>query len=183
MSRMIIKYSLVIILITLSVVSDIKTYKIKNKVVFPFMIIGILLNTFFAGYEGAINALLGTIIPIFLLIILYALRMLGAGDIKLFSAIGAIIGYQNVLMNMAYSFLSGGVIALGIIYIHNNGMQRIHYLIQYFKTCFLTTSIQPYTDFQDKKDGTKFRFSFAIASGTLIMLIIYFINIIINLMS
>ncbi len=183
MSRMLIKYSLVIILITLSLISDIKTYKIKNTIVFPFMIIGLFINIFYDGYKGTMNAVLGIIIPVLLLIILYALRMLGAGDIKLFSAIGAIMGIQNVLINMVYSFLSGGVIALGIICLHNNGKQRLHHLLHYFKSCFLTVSFQPYIDFQDKKDGAKFHFSFAIATGTLITLIIYFINIVINVMS
>jgi len=75
------------------------------------------------GVRGLLDSLLGIIVPFLLLIVLYALRMLGAGDVKLFSAIGAVLGVRAALWIMAYSFLAGGVIALIILIINRNGKE------------------------------------------------------------
>lgn len=130
------------------------------------MLAGIATNTIFFGVNGFIFSITGCLVPVLLLIIFFALRMLGAGDIKLFAAIGSIMGLEFVLYNMAYSFLAGGVIALGILTVNRNGAQRFRHLWRYLKSCFLTLSLQPYTNFEDKSDRAKFRFSYAVACGT-----------------
>ncbi|MCG8499715.1 MAG: A24 family peptidase [Firmicutes bacterium] len=173
MRKIDVQYFEVIILVLLALISDIRTYKIKNIIVFPFMIIGMVTNTLINGFEGFMFSLAGCIIPVILLILLYILRMLGAGDIKLFSAIGAIMGSGFVLYTIAYSFLCGGVMALCLMIIHKHGKQRLYYLYRYLKTCLITLSVHPYTDFEDKTDGAKFHFAYAVACGTLITLILY----------
>lgn len=126
---------------------------------------------YYQKFNGVLHSLAATVLPVLLLIILYILRMLGAGDIKLFSAIGAIMGVKFILYTIIYSFLSGGVIALALISLRKNGKQRLTYLYTYIKNCILTRSFQQYTAFDDKSDGSKFHFSYAIVCGTLISLV------------
>lgn len=164
----------IIVLLALALISDIKTYKIKNNIVFPFIIIGILTNMHLHGIAGIVFSFKGLIAPILLLIIFFALRMLGAGDIKLFSAIGSIMGLEFILYTILYSFLAGGAIALLLIIVRKNGIKRFTYFFQYLKSCFLNLAILPYTDFDDKSDGGKFRFAFAIACGVAIYAIIIY---------
>jgi len=104
------------------------------------------------------------IVPFLLLIVLYALRMLGAGDVKLFSAIGAVLGLERALDNGLF-FFGGGVIALIILIINRNGKERLMHLFNYLKTVFLTFSIQPYTNFEDKDGKAVFRMTYAITCG------------------
>ena len=148
----IVGYIELLILIILALISDIKTYKIKNAIVVPFWLIGIATNIFMRGAAGGKAALMGIAMPIILLILLYILRMLGAGDIKLFAAVGAIMGVNFVLYSMAYSFLSGGIIALLIVLSNRNGCQRFRYFFNYIKGCFLSVSLRPYTNFNDKSE-------------------------------
>ena len=54
---------------------------------------------------------LGIVLPIALLFLLYQFGFLGAGDIKLFAALGAFIGME-VWRIVLYSFLFGGVLSL-----------------------------------------------------------------------
>ena len=131
-----------------------------------------MLNCITRGFEGLSWSFLAAIIPAVLLIVLFALRMLGAGDIKLLCAIGAIMGVPFVLYTMAFSFLSGGIMAIGIMLVRGNLKQRLIHIAAYLKTCFLTHKFMPYTDFGDKSDGAKFHFSLAIAAGCSIQIIL-----------
>ena len=111
------------------------------------------------------DSILAAVLPAIILFALFALTMLGAGDIKLFCAAGSIAGVVFILYGMAYSFLAGGAIAIALMIIRGNFRQRAKYLLSYLKTCLLTLSIKPYSDFDNKDDGAKFRFSYAIACG------------------
>lgn len=162
----------IIILLILALKSDIKTYKIKNNIVLPFIVIGFLTNMYLDGIAGILFSFKGMAFPIITLIIFFVLRMLGAGDIKLFSAIGAIMGLEFVLYTIVYSFLAGGVISLVLIIIRKNVFERFKHFFQYLKSCILTQSILQYTDFDDKSDGGKFRFAFAMVCGVFINIVI-----------
>ena len=167
MNPLIIKFTELILLVILAVLSDLKTYKIKNLIVFPFILLGLTINFLFDGLIGAEFSFLGIIIPFVLLFPFFALRMMGAGDIKLFCGIGSIMGIKFVLYTIVYSFLSGGFIALALIMIRKNSKQRLIQLFQYFNISMSTFSFLPYNDFENKSDGSKFHFSLAIACGAL----------------
>ena len=167
MAKIAISYIEGIVLLIIALKSDIRSRKIKNIVTLPFIIAGLLTNLIFSGYEGLRDSLLGIIIPIVLLFALYALRMLGAGDIKLFSALGAVFGLRDVVKIMAYSFVSGGIIAFVIILIRKNAKERFLHLYNYLKSVLLTLHITPYTEFDRKEDTGKFPFAYAIFCGGL----------------
>ena len=130
---------------------------------------GIILNTSQEGYSGLWNSILGITAPFILLILFFALKMLGAGDIKLFCAIGSITGINFILYNLIYSFLCGGIIALIFMIARKNAYERFKYLLSYFKRCILSFKIYPYSD-GNKKDDSHFRFAYAIACGTIVQL-------------
>lgn len=164
----IITYLELSLLLILALISDIRLYKIKNKIILPFVIAGIITNFVGYGSYGLKDSLIGVVIPVLLLIILYVARMLGAGDIKLFGGIGAIMGSQFVIFAMAYSFLAGGVIAMILILVRKNARKRLSHLFKYLKACIMSFTLLPYSDFKEKNDGSKFHFAIAIVCGTLI---------------
>lgn len=170
--KLTVRYIELIVLILLALISDVKTYKIKNFLVLPFILIGLATNSFLEGFGGVSHYLLAAFLPLLLLLILFAARMLGAGDIKLFSAVGAIMGVRFVLYCMAYSFLSGGIIALALIILRKNGKERLNHLLKYLKLCLVTFSIQPYADFKEEDGRARFHFTFAIACGVIITYLI-----------
>ena len=57
----------------------------------------------------------GLLVPILILGILFIFRMLGAGDIKLLSVIGSMIGPTKILNCISYSFLIGAVISAALM--------------------------------------------------------------------
>lgn len=160
------------ILITLSLVSDTREYKIKNTITLGISTIGLITNLILYGLEGLIFSLAGWLIPVVLLFIFFALRMLGAGDIKLFAAVGAIMGWKFSVYSIIYSFIAGGIIALIIMLVRKNAIKRLRYFIHYIKNCLLTLSLQDYSDFKNHSAEDKFRFSYAAAPGILLQAVI-----------
>ncbi|HPD01658.1 MAG TPA: A24 family peptidase [Acetivibrio sp.] len=158
------------ILTAIALASDIRHYKIRNKLTFTFMLIGLVTGFVLDGTDGLFDSFLGIAAPFVILILLYALRMLGAGDIKLFCAIGAVMGFGEGIQIMAYSFLAGGVIAAIIIIAGKNAKRRFLYMFNYLKCTFLSKSIQPYTDFEQKDDKAKFKMAYAIGCGVIIFI-------------
>jgi prepilin peptidase CpaA len=161
----------------MAVLQDIGSYKIRNITSVIGLAAGLVLNLILDGPKGLLLSIFAAGIPFVLLITFFALRMLGAGDIKLFCAIGAVMGIRFILMTMIFSFLSGGIIAIILIIIRGNCSDRLRHLAEYIKACFLTRSFQPYTDFNNKNDGSKFHFSIAIAVGCIITAFILTYNI------
>jgi prepilin peptidase CpaA len=94
--------------------------------------------------------------------------MLGAGDIKLFCAIGALIGLRDILFSIAYSFLFGFIVALMIMIVRKNFISRLKRIYIYLKSCFLNMSIMPYDELSANNDG-KMHFTIPIALGTIMV--------------
>ena len=161
------KLVLITAVLLLALISDLRTYKIKNSITFSFMAVGITSNAITDGISGILLSAQGILLPFVFLVLLYAMRILGAGDIKLFCAVGAIMGAGFALHAAAYSFICGGVIAAALVLTRKNGADRFKYLFTYMKCCVISMEVLQYTDFEDRQDSSKFHFSIAAAAGTI----------------
>ena len=153
-------------------ITDVREFKIKNKTVVPFMIIGIIIGII---NKTVSDSLTGLVLPL-LLFPLFALKMLGAGDIKALCAIGAVVGFKMSLSTMIFTFLAGGVIGIGFMAVNSNLLSRIKYLGAYLRMCFLTRTMQKY-DFGGY-NKSYFRFAYAITAGTILMFVNEFVHIV-----
>lgn len=167
---MTIKLIVLFITLILSVYFDYKYLKIKNFVVYPAILSGLLINLIISGTGGLKDSFFGTIVPFITLFLLYALRFLGAGDVKLFSAIGAIMGVRFGIYCMTYSFLFGAFLALIIMIKRKNFVERFKKLFLYLRDLFILMKFEKYQEFHGEKSGV-FRFSYGILGGAIITLI------------
>lgn len=159
-------------LVLLSLVNDIRTSKISNKITVSFICMGLIINIYQEGISGLYDSLAGCFLPLLLLFPLYSLKMLGAGDIKVFCSIGSIMGIKLGILIIIFSFLSGGILAFIIMIIRKNFKTRMKYIFNFIKSCILTRSIQSYPDFSEGHGDFRFRFSYAIVCGTILCLIL-----------
>ena len=140
----ILRYAVLIFILTLAAVSDLKTYTVKNSLIAAGLAAGILMNVITRGPEGLWDSAAGIIIPVLILFVLFVLRMLGAADIKLFSVAGAFLGTRGALAVIVFSFLSGGIISLILMIKRDLFVKRLKYLFNYSKTLFRTGRPVPY---------------------------------------
>lgn len=110
-------------------ITDIITQKIFNLVLLPAFLFGIIYNAIIAGWAGLELSLLGTLAGLGVLIIPFIFGFMGAGDVKLLAAIGAIKGYIFVLYTTIGMSLAGGVIAMLIL------IYQRRFLSTIFKLC------------------------------------------------
>jgi prepilin peptidase CpaA len=156
------KYDIVFFLLLFCVISDLRTSKIKNAYVVTAIILGLAANTFLPGASGITESIKGAAVPVLSLGIFYYTGLIGAGDIKLFSSIGAVLGWKFVLYAMAYSFLACGIFALAVITRKSKLKGMFSSFFREVKLCLLTHSV---SCFEDKSRRTVIRMSPAIAAG------------------
>lgn len=110
-------------LLILAVYYDIKTKKIPNKITIPAIIIGIIWSTVNSGFDGFLINMYGFLLGLAVFLIPYMLGGMGAGDVKLMAAIGAIKGWKFILLTSLWTALAGGVIVL-VVMIYTGGLKN-----------------------------------------------------------
>jgi prepilin peptidase CpaA len=109
-------------LITLSVFSaaaaytDIRFRRIPNLLVIAGLLSGIIVRIITEGItKGLLEAAIGTAAGFLIMLLFYMVGAIGAGDVKLFGAIGAISGLWVTMSAITYSVLFAGLIGLIIL--------------------------------------------------------------------
>ena len=108
---------LLIILLGFSVFYDLKQKRIPNFLTFPAMLLGLFIYTFNGGWSGFLQGFAGFGIGIAVFFIPFALGGMGAGDVKLMGAIGALKGLEFILYTTVFTALLGGIMALAILFL------------------------------------------------------------------
>ncbi|WHY76783.1 prepilin peptidase [Neobacillus sp. WH10] len=165
---MIIEIVLVTILI-ISLYTDIRDRKILNIVTLPTILFAFIFHIGTQGMEGFLFSGKGFLTGLGLLIIPYLLGGMGAGDVKLMAAIGALMGTNFVFYSFIYTALIGGVIALVLIIKQKglvNSMKSFFYTIVFFRSNLGSMLLG-----KDKHSSISFPYGIAIVLGTLCSLI------------
>lgn len=106
------QYFILGVVITPCVIHDLRGYQIPNMWILFGWIAGALYQISQRGFMGILFWLLSLLLPILILLPLYLLRVLGAGDIKLFSVVIGILGWKSVPGVLAASFLCAAAMSL-----------------------------------------------------------------------
>jgi prepilin peptidase CpaA len=105
-----------IVLLMAAAVFDVLYRRIPNWLTVSGVLLGIALNAFIGPPEaGLVFSLAGLAVGFGIYAVLYALRAMGAGDVKLMAAVGALVGYQRWFGIFFITALIGGVMALILV--------------------------------------------------------------------
>jgi prepilin peptidase CpaA len=98
----------------IAAVCDLKTRRIPNSLTFGAALVAIAVNGYLAGWQGIGLSLAGWIVGLVLFFPFYALGGLGAGDVKLLAALGALVGPLTAVWVALFTSIAGGGMALGV---------------------------------------------------------------------
>lgn len=104
-----------VLLVLAAAAYDIRFRKIPNWLNLSGVILGVGLNCFFLGRAGLLLAISGCGLALLIYFPLFLARGMGAGDVKLMAAVGALAGPRNWLYIFLVTALLGGVAAIILI--------------------------------------------------------------------
>jgi len=117
-------------LLLTAVWSDVKSHGIPNWLVLIGIGLGLLLNSvlpegygFVSSLTGALGfnkALAGMALGLVLMLPLYILKGMGAGDVKLMAMTGAFLGPNAIVGTIITTFIVGGVLAMAVTLYHGS---------------------------------------------------------------
>ncbi len=102
---------------------DVLTYRIPNKLTYPAIGVAFLAHLVMEGPIGIAWAAAGLCIAGGAFFVLYLLRTMGAGDVKLMAAVGAFAGPSKAVEIALYSAIAGGILAF-IIAVYKGRLRR-----------------------------------------------------------
>lgn len=102
-------------LLVAAAIIDQRTLRIPNWLTLGGTAFALIHSAFVPFYpgQGFLWALGGAAIGFISLLPLYAMRAMGAGDVKLMAMAGAFLGSADIIAAILASFIVGGVVALG----------------------------------------------------------------------
>jgi len=103
------------LLVIVAAVWDVRTRRIPNWLTLPGVVLGVALNTFLFEINGLWFSLKGLGLAFCVYFVLYLLRAMGAGDVKLMAAVGAAAGWQNWLGILVLTSVAGAVAGLLLV--------------------------------------------------------------------
>ncbi len=106
---------LLIFLISVCVYTDISKNRIYNIVLLPFVFAALLTSLYIGGVSQLLWNVKGLLLGLALLFIPFALGGMGAGDVKLLGAVGALKGPVFVLSVFLTGAVAGGLLSLLIM--------------------------------------------------------------------
>ena len=104
----------VVALVLIAAIYDFRFRRIPNWLNVTGLALGIAVNWYLFARHGIVLAAFGLLLSLAVYLPLHLLRAMGAGDVKLMAAVGAIVGPHNWLGILICTALAGGLLGLAV---------------------------------------------------------------------
>jgi prepilin peptidase CpaA len=91
---------------------DIRYRRIPNLLVVAALVAGLTINTSAHGAAGALSSLQGALVAFIPMFLIHVVGAMGAGDVKLFAAVGAVLGLKLIPLTFVLVVMIGGALAI-----------------------------------------------------------------------
>lgn len=95
--------------------TDVRDRRIPNRLTYPAMIAGLVVQAAVHGWRGLLLSLAGGLIFGGLFLFFHLVRAMGAGDVKLAAALGCIVGPAGSWQVMFATAVAGGALAIVVM--------------------------------------------------------------------
>lgn len=91
---------------------DVRYRRIPNPLVLATLLAGLAINTSFGGIQGTISSAEGLALAFIPMFLMHLFGAMGAGDVKLFGAVGAVLGVGLVPLTFVVVVMLGATLAV-----------------------------------------------------------------------
>ncbi len=170
-------------LLIAGVLSDLTSRRIPNLLVGVGLLLGLLLNSLLPegfglfnpygpGGIGLLNALGGVVVAGGMLLPLYTLKAMGAGDVKLMGMVGAFLTPMQAFWAVLAVFIAGGLLGLLFAFRKDVAVQTFNNLRALLTGAFSSILMREKPDLSVAgESAARMPYSLAIATGTLFYLV------------
>jgi prepilin peptidase CpaA len=124
----------VLSVVLVTAVTDVWKFKIHNVLTLPLLASGLVYHSVAEGSQGFAASFLGALFGFGVLVALYVLGGMGAGDVKLMAGVGAWLGLPLTFFVFIASSLAAGAYALVIIVLYRrSGETWVHLQIAWHR--------------------------------------------------
>jgi prepilin peptidase CpaA len=157
-------------LLVAAMVFDVRYRKIPNILTFPAMLAGMAYYTLTGGGAGLLFSLGGLVTGLAVLFIFFLMGAMGAGDVKLMGAIGALSGFDVVINAALFSMVAGGVYALIVILFRYSACKEVLSRLFLQLNYLMRTGKLAEISLKNRPNEPKLCYAVAIAAGTFFVL-------------
>ncbi|OAS16243.1 hypothetical protein A8708_19675 [Paenibacillus oryzisoli] len=150
-----------IIFIAVAFALDVRFSKLPNKLTMCGAVFGVMFHVWSEGWNGFLFSMLGAGVGFLLVFVLYVIGALGAGDVKLFGAIGAIMGAMFVIQTLVYAILWAGLIGLFLLSVQRKIRATSRKLSGWLFTIVALRKVEALFELKQQKN-IKFPFMYAV---------------------
>ena len=152
--------------LVLAAYTDVREYRIPNWLTGSLVCFGIGANTWMKGWSGFLFSVEGMLVGLACLMFFFIQGGMGAGDVKLLAAIGAIIGTKQVFFAFCFAAMLGGIYSLVVLF----GIGGFRYLWERVFLLLTTLRCSQSVITAESANGTepKLRYALVIGLGTIV---------------
>ncbi|MDD3884672.1 MAG: A24 family peptidase [Gallionella sp.] len=162
---------ILVALLCCAVFFDVRSHRIPNWLVAAGLVCGFSLNSLLSAGLGFISALQGLGLGILLLLPLYLLRAMGAGDVKLMGMVGAFLGPKAIVGVTLLTFIAGGVLALLMALRTGQLKYMLGNVRMVIQGAAMQAALRQKPDIEVPQSAGKLPYAVAIAAGTFLFLV------------
>jgi prepilin peptidase CpaA len=152
-------------------VFDLRTRRVPNLLTGPSILLGLLLHLVLGGWSQLGLAAAAAAIAGGIFLVFYLAGGMGAGDVKLMTAVACIAGYQSVFELLVATVLMGGVFAIALALVHGKLKETFRNISALF-VHHSVAGLTPHPDLNLKNTRTlRLPYAIAIAAGCVITLL------------
>ena len=111
---------------------DVRYRRIPNVLVLSLLIGGLTINISFGGFSGALASLEGFGLAFLPMLLIHLFGAMGAGDVKLFAAVGSVIGVSMVPLTFVLVVMIGAVLAVYTMLRSGTVLSTLHGVLRIF---------------------------------------------------
>ncbi|HXE50764.1 MAG TPA: A24 family peptidase [Ramlibacter sp.] len=165
------RIGVLIVLLVAAAVIDYRSYRIPNWLTVGGMLLGLACSAILPSpdHTGLVWALGGLAVGFGVMLPLYALRILGAGDVKLMAMAGAFLGAFGTLYAILFTFIAGGVLAIALALTHGALLRMLGNVknVVQFMTFSIMGGVRPAAPIEAGASIGRLPYGISITAGTI----------------
>jgi prepilin peptidase CpaA len=151
-------------------VTDVKSRRIPNVITVPAFFVGLCLHLFLGGWRQMLSALAAGVICGAIFLVFFIAGGMGAGDVKLITAVGCIAGMSHIAYILALTAITGGAMAL-VLALARGRLKQTLMNVGEIASHHRNQGLQPHPDLNVKNTQTlRLPYALAIAGGSVLTL-------------